>query len=39
MDYIRGRKARIIYNLIDKRRERQAAEYIRVITARKSKAK
>lgn len=35
MPYIRGRKARIVYNLVNKHREKRAAAYVRKITARK----
>ncbi len=36
MTYIRGRKARIVYNIINKRREKRAAAYLRTVTARKA---
>jgi hypothetical protein len=39
MAYIRGRKPRLVYNLVNKHREKRAAEYIRTITARKPKGK
>lgn len=36
---IRGRKARLVYNLVNNQREKRALEFIRTITARKPKAK